>query len=437
MDPIVSLRGVNHAFGEGATRRQVLDDVCADVLPGEIVIITGPSGSGKTTLLTLVGGLRSLQEGSIGVLGHELAGADHAALIRLREQIGFIFQAHNLLQALTARQNVEMALQVSAAHAGTDLRRRAVEMLDAVGLEGYADAYPRQLSGGQRQRVAVARALVRNPRLILADEPTAALDKHAGREVVDLLHTLAQERACAILLVTHDSRIVDIADRILTLEDGRLTSASSGLATHTEYVLNALQRRGELQRQAAMLPPPEFVRLLDGFSSEFEQLTRTLDSARDEVAGLLVDDTVDTIARKLRQVFRVERTSVYLMDADRRTLRSKAAWHNGARGLEVTVPVGVGPAGRTAATREPMNVALPPPGEALYGDVEPLRTLRAHSVITAPVFSADDEVIAVAELINRTAGGSFTAAERRSLEDIASELARVLRRCDALRAPGR
>src|SRR2546430_86367 len=236
MDPIVSLRGVNHAFGEGATRRQVLDDVCADVLPGEIVIITGPSGSGKTTLLTLVGGLRSLQEGSIGVLGHELA--------------------------------------------------------------------------------------------------------------VALLHTLAQDRACAILLVTHDSRIVDIADRILTLEDGRLTSASSGLATHTEYVLNALQRRGELQRQAAMLPPLEFVRLLDGFSSEFEQLTRTLDSARDEVAGLLVDDTVDTIARKLRQVFRVERTSVYLMDADRRTLRSKAAWHNGARGLEVTVPVGVRPAGR-------------------------------------------------------------------------------------------
>src|SRR5690242_14454861 len=147
MDPIVSIRGVHHAYGEGATRRQVLHDVCADVLPGEIVIITGPSGSGKTTLLTLVGGLRSLQQGSIDVLGQALGGAEQAALIRLREQVGFIFQAHNLLPALTARQNVEMALRVSPAQNGTDLRRRAVEMLDAVGLEGHADSYPRQLSG--------------------------------------------------------------------------------------------------------------------------------------------------------------------------------------------------------------------------------------------------------------------------------------------------
>ena len=215
MDPIVSLRGVNHAFGEGATRRQVLDDVCADVLPGEIVIITGPSGSGKTTLLTLVGGLRSLQEGSIGVLGQELAGADHAALIRLREQIGFIFQAHNLLQALTARQNVEMALQVSAAHAGTDLRRRAVEMLDAVGLEGYADAYPRQLSGGQRQRVAVARALVANADVLVLDEPTSALDPATEREVLD--GYMRAMRGRTIVVITHRAAVAAAADRVFAL----------------------------------------------------------------------------------------------------------------------------------------------------------------------------------------------------------------------------
>jgi putative ABC transport system ATP-binding protein len=437
MEPIVSIRGVSHTFGEGPARRRVLTNVSADIHAGEIVIVTGPSGSGKTTLLTLIGGLRSLQEGAISVLGQELAGAAHADLIRLREQIGFIFQSHNLLPALTARQNVVMALQVGAGAAATDLHERAAAMLDAVGLGDHVHAYPRQLSGGQRQRVAVARALARNPRLILADEPTAALDKQAGREVVDLLHTLAQERSCAILLVTHDNRIVDVADRILTLEDGRLTAGSSGLATHTEYVLNALQRRGELQNQAVGLPRAEFVRFLDGFSSEFEQLTRTLDTARNEVADILVEDTVETIARKLRQVFRAERTSVYLMDADRRTLRSKSALYNGAEGVAAAVPVGVGLAGRAAAARAPIAIALPPPGEPPYPDVDALRGFRAHSAIAAPVFDGDGAVVAVAELLNRAGGGSFTAAEQQTLGEIAAELSAVLRRCDALRAPVR
>ena len=437
MDPIVSVRGVSHTFGEGPARRRVLTGVSAEVHPGEIVLVTGPSGSGKTTLLTLVGGLRSLQEGAITILGQELAGALHADVIRLREQIGFIFQSHNLLPALTARQNVEMALQVGPEAARADRRDRAAAMLDAVGLGDYVESYPRQLSGGQRQRVAVARALARNPRLILADEPTAALDRHAGREVVDLLHTLAEERSCAILLVTHDSRIVDIADRILTLEDGRLTAGSSGLATHTEYVLNTLQRRGEMQKQAAALSRPEFVRFLDGFSSEFEQLARTLDTARNEVADILVDDTVEAIVRKLRQVFRAERTSVYLMDADGRTLRSRAALHDGADGVEAVVPIGVGPAGRTAQTRAPVAIALPPPGEPLYRDIEALGGVRAHSAITAPILGEKGEVVAVAELINRSGGGPFTPGEQQALADFAGELAAVLRRCEALRAPGR
>src|SRR5436190_8670065 len=154
MPSILSIRGVSHAYGDGPTRRQVLVDVSAEIFAGEIVIVTGPSGSGKTTLLTLAGGLRSLQEGHIVAMGRELRGAPPAALVALRERIGFVFQSHNLLPALTARQNVQMALRVTGAPGPAESRRRAIEVLAAVGLERHVDSYPHQLSGGQRQRVA-------------------------------------------------------------------------------------------------------------------------------------------------------------------------------------------------------------------------------------------------------------------------------------------
>src|SRR5205085_5426023 len=186
-----------------------------------IVIITGPSGSGKTTVLTLAGALRSVQQGNMKVLGQELNGASTRTLVRIRENIGFIFQAHNLLECLTARQNVQMALGMGPA-SGAGARTRAADMLQAVGLGDRIEHYPSQLSGGQRQRVAVARALVRAPKIVLADEPTAALDKQSGREVIDLMRALARDAGTTIMLVTHDNRILDVADRILHLEDGRL-----------------------------------------------------------------------------------------------------------------------------------------------------------------------------------------------------------------------
>jgi putative ABC transport system ATP-binding protein len=185
MEPLISVRGVNHYFGTGPLRKQILFDVSADINPGEIVINTGPSGSGKTTLLTLIGALRSVQEGSLLTLGQELNNASAQTLTNVRKQIGFIFQAHNLLASLTACQNVEMALGVDKAKSdgtknGGDPRKRAIAMLEAVGLGSRVDHLPRQLSGGQKQRVAIARALVTHPQIILADEPTAALDKKSG-----------------------------------------------------------------------------------------------------------------------------------------------------------------------------------------------------------------------------------------------------------------
>ena len=224
----IELRGVGYAYGAGELARPVLRDVDLSVGPGEIVLLTGPSGSGKTTLLTLIGALRAVQTGSALVLGQQLAGAGERQRVALRRRIGFIFQQHNLLGFLTARQNVAMALELDPATREGERLERAGAMLDAVGVGDRADAPPAKLSGGQRQRVAVARALAGKPGLILADEPTAALDKRSGGEVARLLRDLAKRRGVPILMVTHDPRILDIADRVVAMEDWRITAAEAG-----------------------------------------------------------------------------------------------------------------------------------------------------------------------------------------------------------------
>ena len=219
---VVAIQNLNHAFGKGELRKPVLLDVDLDIYAGEIVIMTGPSGSGKTTLLTLLGGLRSVQSGSVNILGQELYGASKNQLVKVRNQIGFIFQSHNLLSCLTVEQNVRMSLRL---HQDIDFEQRNTmtkDILEAVGLGDRVNFYPDSLSGGQQQRVAIARALVSQPQLVLADEPTAALDSKSGRNVVEIMQQLAKEQGCTILLVTHDNRILDIADRIIHMEDGRL-----------------------------------------------------------------------------------------------------------------------------------------------------------------------------------------------------------------------
>lgn len=227
----VELRDITFAYGTGELRRNVLREVDLSIAPGEIVLLTGPSGSGKTTLLTLIGALRSMQLGSARVLGQELSGATEGERVKLRRRIGFIFQNHNLLGFLTARQNVAMAMELDGALTEAERMARAGGMLEAVGLGAHAEKPPAQLSGGQRQRVAVARALAGDPGLILADEPTAALDKVSGQEVVHLLRDLAKGRGVPILLVTHDPRILDIADRIVAMEDGRIVQAEEKAAS--------------------------------------------------------------------------------------------------------------------------------------------------------------------------------------------------------------
>ncbi|MBD2519363.1 DevA family ABC transporter ATP-binding protein [Nostoc sp. FACHB-973] len=226
-EPVIAIKNLNHYYGKGALKKQILFDINLEIYSGEIVIMTGPSGSGKTTLLSLIGGLRSVQEGSLKFLGEELFGVSQNKLVQMRRSIGYIFQAHNLLGFLTAKQNVQMAVELNDRISQAEAVAKSEMMLRAVGLEERVNYYPDNLSGGQKQRIAIARALVNRPPLVLADEPTAALDKQSGRDVVEIMQSLAKNQGTTILLVTHDNRILDIADRIVEMEDGLLTRNSS------------------------------------------------------------------------------------------------------------------------------------------------------------------------------------------------------------------
>ncbi len=225
-DVPIAVSGLNHWFGTGEARKQALFDVNLEVARGSLTVLVGPSGSGKTTVLTLVGCLRDVQEGSITLLGHELHGAPPALRMALRRRLGFIFQAHNLHGSLTAVQNVLMGLQVHRLSDSDGQVRAARHMLSLLGLGDRMDYLPANLSGGQKQRVAVARALVGNPEVVFADEPTAALDRESGATVVEMLKRLGQVRGTTTVMVTHDNRILELADRIVTLEDGRIVNDS-------------------------------------------------------------------------------------------------------------------------------------------------------------------------------------------------------------------
>jgi putative ABC transport system ATP-binding protein len=220
---VVRVDGVSHFFGEGGARNQVLFDNSIAIAAGQLVVMTGPSGSGKTTLLTLIGALRSIQTGRIEVLAQDLSELRSRDLVTIRRNIGFIFQMHNLFDSLSAFENVKMAMQLGACPA-REMRRRGSEILERLGLGDRMDYKPKALSGGQRQRVAVARALVNRPRIILADEPTAALDKESSRIVVNLLKQLTMEDGCTVVMVTHDNRILETADRIVNMVDGVIKS---------------------------------------------------------------------------------------------------------------------------------------------------------------------------------------------------------------------
>ncbi|KGG15140.1 MULTISPECIES: DevA family ABC transporter ATP-binding protein [unclassified Prochlorococcus] len=220
--PTVEIEELSHWYGRGLTRKQVLYSISMKINPGEVVLLTGPSGCGKTTLLTLIGALRKVEKGKLSVLGYQLRNSKRKTRQVLRKNIGMIFQGHNLLRCLTAEQNVQMGTDLLKGLSYRARRECARKWLTAVGLEYEMNKLPHDLSGGQKQRVAIARALSAQPKLLLADEPTSSLDSVTGREIVSLLKRLAVEQNCSVLMVTHDPRILDVADRLLKMEDGRI-----------------------------------------------------------------------------------------------------------------------------------------------------------------------------------------------------------------------
>ena len=225
----VSINNLSHFYGIDENKKQVLNNVNFFIESGELVLLKGPSGCGKTTLLTLIGALRKCQSGDLTVLNNQLNGSSRKTRQKLRRDIGMIFQGHNLLRCLTAEQNVQMGSDLLPNLTYLQRREIARKWLSAVGLEEHHKKLPSNLSGGQKQRVAIARALSANPKLLLADEPTSALDSVTGREIVCLLRKLAKEQNCSVLMVTHDPRISDMADRILNMEDGKIYNAHSEL----------------------------------------------------------------------------------------------------------------------------------------------------------------------------------------------------------------
>jgi putative ABC transport system ATP-binding protein len=217
-------KDLNHYYGDASSSIHVLKDICLELKKGEFVALAGPSGCGKSTLLTLAGGLRSVQIGTLEILGYSLNGCSLRTLDILRLKMGMVFQSHHLMEFLTAKQNVQVAMEALIDTSFTTRKLLSLELLKAVGLQGKENSYPSMLSGGQKQRVAFARALAGSPELILADEPTASLDSRTGRQVLDTLRSIAKDNLITVFMATHDPKVMKMADRVVYIDDGRIVS---------------------------------------------------------------------------------------------------------------------------------------------------------------------------------------------------------------------
>lgn len=427
LEPVISVKNLNHYYGTGQLRKQILFEITTDVQPGEITIMTGPSGSGKTTLLSLMGGLRSVQEGSLKIFGQELKGASGILLERVRKKIGFVFQTHNLLSSLTASQNVQMSLVLHNPISMQEARRKSEEMLEAVGLGHQVDSYPNQLSGGQKQRVAIARALVSQPKIILADEPTAALDKKSGRDVVELIQQLAKKQGCAILMVTHDNRILDIADRIITLEDGRLASSAEKFLFDAGSTMAALVQtnRSDLNHRIRELSAPQFSSLLDQMAGEFRQFLQAMDMLNQEGMAARLEETIQVLTLKIGQILEADRTTLFLVE-EKSQLLSKIVQSDSEQPLEIRIPVDVGIAGYVATTGECVNIPDAYSDSRFHKEIDRQTGYHTRNILCRPIFNTQNRVFAVIQLLNKAGGTPFDARNAQQLRHLASSLGVIL-----------
>jgi len=339
----------------------------------------------------------------------------------VRKQIGFIFQQHNLLGALTAIQNVELGARVTGKISRSQLRKRSKEMLEAVGLGDRLSHYPEQLSGGQRQRVAIARALVGEPTMLLADEPTASLDKQSGREVVDRMKVLAREHGTTILLVTHDNRILDIADRIVHLEDGRLSTFTDSVIANNRHMMQMLadnRKKQEIETLVEELDETGFHDLLQEITEESERFLEVTSLANDVAFKSMLKRGLSAFTLKLCQLLNAERSSLFLVEND--SLLLKVA-EDVDLDNEIRIPIGTGIAGAAAQSGDTINIADAYADSRFNPAIDKQTGFRTHSILSLPVKNQSGEVFAVAQLLNRKDGQPFDQDdEARFTEFIAS-----------------
>lgn len=423
LDATIVANQLNHYYGTGRLRRQILFDIQLEIQPGEIVIMTGPSGSGKTTLLTLMGGLREVQSGHLQVLGQELRGVSSGRLEKIRRQIGFIFQDHNLLSSLNALKNVEMAaaLYPISARKAQALAKTALEK---VGLGNHLYSRPEHLSGGQKQRVAIARALVNEPQIILADEPTASLDGHTGREIVELMQQLAKEQGCTIILVTHDNRILDIADRIISLEDGRL-SASKGeflldISNLTSFILET--DINAINDLIYPLSPSQFSDFLNKLNHELEQVVGSINLIRDQSFNAKLQITFETISSKISQLLQAEQVTFFVVDQARKILWSKNARGKDGQLISIEMPIGSGIAGHVATTRKPLNIDDPYNDVRFNPQIDQDTGCLTRNILCLPIVNDRNEVFAVVQALNKAGNSSFNHEDEKHFYELTKSL---------------
>ncbi|MEQ8767869.1 MAG: ATP-binding cassette domain-containing protein [Planctomycetota bacterium] len=434
--PVV-VEKLNHTYGRGGSKRQILFDVSLEIQAGEIVILTGPSGSGKSTLLTLIGALRSAQDGRLEVLGQSLHGAGERVLTSVRRRIGFIFQLHNLLDSLTIERNVQMGLELWPEHDTKARKRLAIEALESVGLRKQIGKYPEQLSGGQKQRAAIARALVTTPEMILADEPTASLDKRSGRDVADLLQRLAKDQGASVVLVTHDNRILDVADRIIHLEDGRLVPLGEAVAAETRQrmtLFSKTKRHEDLDRHIDELDDDEFSALLQSVTAEAEQFLSALEVASSDAFEALLDQALFAFARRIEKILDAERVSLFLLDESKDALWAKVARGESNASLEIRIPAETGIVGHVARTGETANVPDAYADPRFNRSVDDETGFRTRCILAIPLRDAAGQVLGVAQALNRRSADGFDAESERRFGEVAPMLGALLQSWVAMRA---